>query len=119
VVRLGGFVPAVVLGLFFVSGFLALKIPAPAPTSAPTSCPNAVAPATKLKTITRRIALVLIDYFSWGFKKENLWITEELLCWIVDQLRLMELILSRNTSYKTYMTYKSYFISRAAHQPES
>jgi hypothetical protein len=72
VVRLGGFVPVVGLALFFVSGFLALKIPAPAPTSAPTSCPNAVAPATRLKTITRMIALVLIDYFSWGFRKKEL-----------------------------------------------
>jgi hypothetical protein len=49
------------------SGFLALKIPAPAPTSPPTSCPNTVAPVAKLKqsaaeikSAARRIALVLM-----------------------------------------------------------
>jgi hypothetical protein len=63
-----GFAPGVgLVALFFVSGFLALKIPAPPPTSAPTSWANtsAKAPkvkpsAAKLKTTARSMALVLI-----------------------------------------------------------
>jgi hypothetical protein len=83
--------------VLFDSGFLGLKTPAP--TSTPTSCPNTVAPVAKLKqsaaetkSAARRIALVLIilSLVLFGIaiivEKFNLWITEELLDWIVDQL---------------------------------
>jgi len=52
--------------------------------------------ATKLKTAARSIALVLIITLPGAvglryrdkntFEKKNLWITEEVLRWIVDQL---------------------------------
>src|SRR5215216_2426884 len=99
VVRDGGFAPAAGLAaLFFDSGFLALKMPAPAPTSAPTSCANAIAPATTVKQraaelrISARTTALMLMITLLGLQKKNLWITEELLRWIVDQLSPDDLI---------------------------
>jgi hypothetical protein len=99
VVRVGGLAPvAGLVEFFFVSGFLARKIPTPVSTPTSwaatfTTAHKLKQSAAKLKTAARSIASVLIItllvLFGNVMGKKNLWITEELLYWIVDQLRRM------------------------------